>query len=372
MKKVLLSMISLLLLAVMPANAQTTITPGNYIIHGDFIKAGDLDFFFLPWIGNNKTNKCVIDDELNPEGPIMGMTITLGVFSGTFNFVTYPIVNDQIAYSPELYIDSPMPQISTSKYSICGADGSTTGAVTLTKVDKVRDIWTVSDFGLMSDGIMKVLVKNAKLIKDNGNKNKQYAEVTIPEAGFCSFCPVYQNVTIPENVQILTIEDSRVMPGTKDGEAYNFVRTGEVASDAILGWAEGVLVVGEPNATVQFPYTEEPYTELPNNCLIGATTDVTANGTQYAFTLGEDGNPVLHYVKAGLTIRQGKAYYVPSDGIAKAEIVNIVTNDEATAIMNIENDKTINSNAIYNISGQKVSADYKGIVIKNGKKMFVK
>ena len=33
---------------------------------------------------------------------------------------------------------------------------------------------------------------------------------------------------------------------------------------------------------------------------------------------------------------------------------------------------TVKTDAIYNLAGQKVDANYKGIVIKNGKKMFVK
>ena len=32
--------------------------------------------------------------------------------------------------------------------------------------------------------------------------------------------------------------------------------------------------------------------------------------------------------------------------------------------------KTTKSNAIYNLAGQKVSAQYKGVVIKNGKKVM--
>ena len=43
---------------------------------------------------------------------------------------------------------------------------------------------------------------------------------------------------------------------------------------------------------------------------------------------------------------------------------------EATAIQNVKT--TVESNAIYNLAGQKVDAAYKGIVIMNGKKMIQK
>ena len=55
--------------------------------------------------------------------------------------------------------------------------------------------------------------------------------------------------------------------------------------------------------------------------------------------------------------------------------INILVNTEenASAITNLTNPKPQNlTNAIYNLAGQKVSADYKGIVIKNGKKVMVK
>lgn len=375
-KNLLLSVLSLLLFAVMPAKAQNTITPGDYIINGDFIDYGGVDDFFKPLIGNNKTTECKIDDTLDPEGrPVLCMAITTGMFKIFINFTPYPIVDDKVAYSSEQYISSPMPAVSTSKYSICGADGSTDGVVTLSKVDKVLDTWNVSDYGLMSNGVMKVLIKNAKLIKDQKAPNKEGVEVQISKAGVGTFCPVYGNVSIPEGVKVHIIQDGSIKEGTKDGTECYYVRTEEVDASSIIGYAEGVIVEGTANSTVLFPYSDEPYTELPDNCLIGATTDVTAYGPQYAFTAKlEDGVyiPVLRHVKAGTVIPQGKAYYVPKTGSAVAEYVNIIIGDEATAIMTVQSDNAEMNNVTYSISGQKVGADYKGIVIRNGKKTLVK
>ena len=44
--------------------------------------------------------------------------------------------------------------------------------------------------------------------------------------------------------------------------------------------------------------------------------------------------------------------------------------DDATAIKNAN--AVANSNARYSINGQKVNANYRGIVIENGKKKLVK
>lgn len=390
MKKVLLSMISLLLLAVMPANAQNTVTTGDYIIKADFVPVEGYtpNSFFAPFIGNNKTLNCAI--QKSGSNLVLAFKVPYTIWGQTVELklpiTAYPIADDKVEYGKSgqgFMLPSSIDNASSPFiYTICGADGDTgLGVVSLDKIERVRDVWNVSDFGFASNEsgsfAMKVMVRNAMLIKDLGNENKEYAEVKISASGFGTFCPVYQNVTIPAGVQILTIENSNVLPGTKDGAAYSYVNSGEVASDAIIGWEEGVVVMGEPNTTVQFPYTLEPYTVLPNNSLIGATENVVAKeGKFFAFTTKEeDGKyvPILRRVKDGTTIPQGKAYYVPSNGVASAEIVNILIDDEATAIVSVENDKTINnSNEVYSISGQKVGADYKGIVIKNGKKMFVK
>jgi hypothetical protein len=48
------------------------------------------------------------------------------------------------------------------------------------------------------------------------------------------------------------------------------------------------------------------------------------------------------------------------------------TNSESTGIDELEGNDAANTGDIYNLSGQKVAADYKGIVIRNGKKVVVR
>lgn len=49
-----------------------------------------------------------------------------------------------------------------------------------------------------------------------------------------------------------------------------------------------------------------------------------------------------------------------------------IDNGNFTGIESVETAKEANDGAIYNLAGQKVSADYKGVVIKNGKKVMMK
>ncbi len=65
------------------------------------------------------------------------------------------------------------------------------------------------------------------------------------------------------------------------------------------------------------------------------------------------------------------SYYPKANGAAAARIVWADGSEEATAIQAIEK-KVVNNGAIYNLAGQKVSASYKGVVIKDGKKYIQK
>ena len=71
------------------------------------------------------------------------------------------------------------------------------------------------------------------------------------------------------------------------------------------------------------------------------------------------------------TSREGSAYLaVPAD-VANVKGFRFVANDDVTAIKNVEN--KVQTNAVYNLAGQRVaSKNFKGIVIKNGKKVLNK
>lgn len=52
--------------------------------------------------------------------------------------------------------------------------------------------------------------------------------------------------------------------------------------------------------------------------------------------------------------------------------LTIASEEKATGIQGVENGSAVKAQAIYNLAGQRVGADYKGIVIKNGKKYLNK
>ena len=115
-------------------------------------------------------------------------------------------------------------------------------------------------------------------------------------------------------------------------------------------------------------------TELDDNALVATDGSEVAEGN-YVFAY-ETANPSttagFYYLNANTTVAAGKAYlnpttsgvkafFIPFDGTATG--INMVSGSEFQAD---------EDGVIYNLNGQVVTKDYKGIVIKNGKKYFNK
>jgi len=176
-------------------------------------------------------------------------------------------------------------------------------------------------------------------------------EITLSEIGFSTFCPVKANVTIPAGVEIYTL-------GKIEGDK---VKAYPVAANAVIDLTEGVIVKGEANTLVSFPTTASESTVLEGNQLIGAVEPVKSEGNLYAF-YDVNGTPTMRIVGNDVIVPQGKAY---TNKATSAPVVTIIF-DDANAISSISADST--ASPAYNLNGQKVGAQYKGIVVKKGSK----
>lgn len=131
----------------------------------------------------------------------------------------------------------------------------------------------------------------------------------------------------------------------------------------------GVFVKGAAG-TYEIP-TVAAADELSGTNLLGATSNQTVVGdasTIYALGL-KDGKAGLMLVTAGTTIAANKAYLEKAGGGAKSFVP--FADGETTAIETLDNVQSTTS-AAYNLQGQRVGNDYKGIVVKNGKKLVVR
>jgi hypothetical protein len=83
---------------------------------------------------------------------------------------------------------------------------------------------------------------------------------------------------------------------------------------------------------------------------------------------------MLYVVDSKVIIRNTRAYItIPSASAnAKPRLNLVFGGDEATSIDAVEGGNAADNGAIYNLSGQRVGKDYKGIVIKNGKKVMMR
>ncbi len=78
---------------------------------------------------------------------------------------------------------------------------------------------------------------------------------------------------------------------------------------------------------------------------------------------------------AGVTGRATRAYVEGTHGVNSADYIYIIQGDasEVDAINGVViSDKTANDNVLYNLAGQRVGKDYKGVVVKNGQKFINK
>ncbi len=128
-------------------------------------------------------------------------------------------------------------------------------------------------------------------------------------------------------------------------------------------------------------YTMTPKSEaaaIETNLLKSATGTETGNGAGNYYVLGTTSKGVgFGKLADGVKLAKGKAFIPGSAWTSSKDFLPFVIGDEeseTTSINSIENGelRIENSDYIYNLAGQKVSKDYKGIVIVNGKKVIRK
>ena len=169
-----------------------------------------------------------------------------------------------------------------------------------------------------------------------------------------------------------------VIPNGVVARTYKFVgdklqRSKEYVAGMVLPRGTAVILNAAPN-TYNFVVTNKEGVKDEDNVLRGTDHPVkTTNGDiYYAFTDGDQGYGFYWMNPTGAAFKNGahKAY-LPYKNSAGAK--GFVGFDTATSINDEPHfDTTIDESPIYNLSGQRVDKDYKGIVIINGKKYLRK
>ena len=129
----------------------------------------------------------------------------------------------------------------------------------------------------------------------------------------------------------------------------------------------GVLLYSATTGDKTLIYTGTSTDDFSTN-ILKATNDgtYTSTGSEYALIKGEQN---FAQVQSGVVIPANKAY-VTINGTPSAKLS--INFDQATSITNLNTGVGADSTTSYNLSGQKVNASYKGIIIKNGKKYITR
>ena len=195
--------------------------------------------------------------------------------------------------------------------------------------------------------------------------NKNQVAIAIGSTGYATYSS--------ENYTIVPDPESGVqLFGAKindEGTAVTLIPTAEGQAIGLKG--EGFIVKATPNTTVFIEKTGENGTNIEGNQLVGTVHseyDLT-QGEAYLLSATSDGTPFFGLCNEG-TLAPFKAFIpVPAPGV---KAILAIEEGGTTGISTIKNAELNVQDAIYNLAGQKVDADYKGIVIRNGKKMLNK
>ena len=213
-----------------------------------------------------------------------------------------------------------------------------------------------------STSITKIVVNygNATTYYTIGNK-----KVDISDAGWATAC-------LPFNATITS----------DNATAYYVTGTNEDALDktpvSVIKAGEGVLLKSNNGAaTVTFTASTETADATTGNMMKGSLTGETFSGGATYYILSTGANDVGFYWDASTNnsgtsakCAAGKAVLaVPTGGSSIKSFFSL--DDETTSIQSLT-PALSEGERIYNLNGQVVGKDYKGIVIVNGKKMLNK
>ena len=236
---------------------------------------------------------------------------------------------------------------------------NTSGNLFTEKLDKYR-IWRGESQKITLESKSS---KVFKIVKIKVTYKPSSVSVKVSDARYCSLYYGGRAFIIPNGVVART---------------YKFVgdklqRSKEYVAGMVLPRGTAVILNAAPN-TYNFVVTNKDGVKDENNVLRGTDHPVktTSGDIYYAFTDGDQGYGFYWMNPTGAAFKNGvhKAY-LPCKNAAGAK--GFVGFDTTTGVNDeLHLDTTIDESPIYNLSGQRVDKDYKGIVIINGKKYLRK
>ena len=180
--------------------------------------------------------------------------------------------------------------------------------------------------------------------------------IVLPEAGkgYKTFC--YPKALDFTGVLGLTAYTATV----DDGTALFTPVTGTIPART------GMLLAGEVNTPYEVPCVATSNTDVSTNVMVGVTAATNVAAGIYVL-MNVDDNVCFYQTSTTFTVGANTAY-IPSD-VSESKALNISIVDVAAG-MNRGCFDSQDNGIIYNVAGQIVGKDYKGIVVK-GRKLYL-
>lgn len=185
--------------------------------------------------------------------------------------------------------------------------------------------------------------------------------VAVSQYGYATYTPK-NAVVIPEGVEVYYVESNAVNDGKVAITKYE---------GTTLAAGEGVILKATQGSYVFEAVTTETVEAIDGNLMVGYDYSTPANNhlaANSAYILAAQGGKAVFSLCSEGDLAVGKAY-LPATVSSGAATLMFVFDDDATDINEVttQNSKLKTENS-YNLQGQKVDENFRGIVIKNGKK----
>lgn len=202
-----------------------------------------------------------------------------------------------------------------------------------------------------------VSIENLKIVAE-GVKQES---LTIPSSSFATYAAYY-----PVNYGSLDLEAYAV----KLDAATKTITLKKI--DGVVPAGKAVLLKGIPGKSYELTKGEDPVTQFETDLKVseGSATSTTETAVYGLATVNnQDG----FYKAVGKTIPAKCAYLEIADNGNSAKFYSLGDHSgSTTGITSVKNEAAGNNAPMYNLAGQLVDKGYKGIVIKNGKKIVLK
>lgn len=186
--------------------------------------------------------------------------------------------------------------------------------------------------------------------------------LTIPSSSFATYAAYY-----PVNYGSLDLEAYAV----KLDAATKTITLKKI--DGVVPAGKAVLLKGIPGKSYELTLAQGAVTQFETDLQVseGSATSTTETAVYGLATV--DGQDGFYKAPVGKTIPAKCAYLEIANSASPAKFYSLGDHSgSTTGITSVKNEAAGNNAPMYNLAGQLVDKGYKGIVIKNGKKIVLK